>query len=108
MTHTTEGTQRPDLSDPIWGIAHIAPAFQVSVDRAREYTSRNDFPGARRLGESAGRLFWPRQEIVDWFAGLRAVPATERRRTVAPPAAAQPVKASSYRPRAARQTGRAA
>ena len=102
MTTSTESlTVRPNLNDPIWTIAHIAAAFHVSIDRAREYTSRNDFPGARRLGESAGRLMWPRDEILAWFAGLPAIPAKDRRRNQAPPPIVTATKKPTYRRRTA-------
>ena len=111
MTNYTESPPtRPDLSDPIWTIAHIAAAFHVSIDRAREYTSRNDFPGARRLGESAGRLMWPRDEILAWFADLPAIPAKDRRRNQAPPPPATATKKPTYRRRSSQtaSNGRAA
>ena len=41
---------RVDLFDPVFAIEHVAALFHVSVDTAREYTYRRDFPAARLLG----------------------------------------------------------
>lgn len=53
MTANNASSVAPDLTDPIWTIEHIARCFRLSDDRARDYTSRDDFPAARRLGDSA-------------------------------------------------------
>ena len=63
-------TDRPvniDLSVPIWTIEHVAAAFHLEVDTAREYTYRTDFPRPRA---GFSRNLWTRQEVLDWFAGL--------------------------------------
>lgn len=73
----------PDLNDPVWTIAHVARCIHVTVDRARDYTSRPTFPGARRLGATTGKLLWTREEVLAWFANLPAVSAADRRRTSA-------------------------
>jgi hypothetical protein len=57
-----------DLSIPIWTIEHVAAAFHLSVDAAREYTYRADFPRPRA---GFSRNLWTRQEVLDWFAILR-------------------------------------
>jgi hypothetical protein len=36
-----------DLSAPIWAIEHVAEAFYLSVDTAREHTYHHDFPAAK-------------------------------------------------------------
>ena len=107
----------PDQTDPIWTIEHIARCFHLSVDRAREYTGRDDFPAARRLGDAGGRLLWTREDVLAWFLTLPPVPAAaRRRRRVDSPAPAVPAPAKpgayrpSYKPRARRAAskGRAA
>jgi hypothetical protein len=40
----TDSPVNIDLSVPIWTIEHVAAAFHLSVDAAREYTYREDFP----------------------------------------------------------------
>lgn len=74
----------PDLADPIWTVEHAARCSHVSVDHIRTYAGRDDFPPARRLGDAAGRLLWPREEVLNWFLGLPQIPAA-RRRTQATP-----------------------
>lgn len=63
-----------DVHHPIFTIEHIAALFHVSVDRAREYTYRTDFPASRDLG---ARNLWDRDEVLDWFRALprRSFPA---------------------------------
>jgi predicted DNA-binding transcriptional regulator AlpA len=97
MTATDPSTP-VDLRDPIYLIEHLAALFHVSVDTAREYTSRTDFPGSRQLGV---RLMWDREEVLDWFRSLPARSAEARRRTQ-PTAVSAPAPASrtaTYRPR---------
>lgn len=84
MDTNATGT-RPDMTCPIWTIEHLAAAFAVSVETAREYASRSDFPGARVLGT---RLLWDSAEVQAWFLALPKRTAADRRRTTAP---AQPV-----------------
>ena len=64
---TTNALSRPDLLDPVFTIQHVAALFHVSVDTAREYTYRGDFPAARLLG---ARNLWDREEILAWFRAL--------------------------------------
>ena len=40
----TDSPVNIDLSVPIWTIEHVAAAFHLSVDAAREYTYRENFP----------------------------------------------------------------
>ena len=47
-----------DLSDPIWTIDHVAAALSVSVDTAREYTYRADFPAPKA---AFSRNLWRRR-----------------------------------------------
>ena len=47
---TTNALSRADLLDPVFTIEHVAALFHVSVDTAREYTYRRDFPAAHLLG----------------------------------------------------------
>lgn len=56
-----------DLNRPIWDINHLADALFVTVDRAREYTYRADFPAAKH---GFAKNLWLREEVLDWFAGL--------------------------------------
>jgi len=103
----------PDLNDPVWTIAHVARCFHVTVDRARDYTSRPSLPGARRLGATTGKLLWPREEVLAWFADPPAVSAADRRRTSAatpPPSRTASGRArTAYTPRRTRpQAGEAA
>ena len=64
---TTNALSRADLLDPVFTIEHVAALFHVSVDTAREYTYRRDFPAAHLLG---ARLLWDREEILAWFRTL--------------------------------------
>ena len=63
----TDSPVNIDLSVPIWTIEHVAAAFHLSVDAAREYTYRKDFPRPRA---GFSRNLWTRQEVLDWFTGL--------------------------------------
>ena len=67
----TDSAVNVDLSVPIWTIEHVAAALHLSVDAAREYTHRPDFPRPR---ECFARNLWTRQEILDWFATLPPKP----------------------------------
>jgi hypothetical protein len=67
----TDSPVNIDLSVPIWTIEHVAAAFHLSVDAAREYTYREDFPRPR---DGFSRNLWTRQEVLDWFAGLPPKP----------------------------------
>jgi hypothetical protein len=67
----TDSPVNIDLSVPIWTIEHVAAAFHLSVDAAREYTYRADFPRPRA---GFSRNLWTRQEVLDWFAGLTPRP----------------------------------
>jgi hypothetical protein len=67
----TDSPVNIDLSVPIWTIEHVAAAFHLSVDAAREYTYRPDFPRPR---DGFARNLWTRQEVLDWFAGLPPKP----------------------------------
>ena len=66
-----------DLSAPIWAIDHVAEAFHLTVDTAREHTYHHDFP-APRVGFA--RNLWLREEVLAWFAALptRAADADQR------------------------------
>lgn len=97
--------QHLDLADPVWTIEHVARCFAISVDRAREYAARDDFPGARRLGGSRGHLFWTRESVLSWFSSLPTLSAGERRGPAVTTDATSCVPAASgyrpsYRPRA--------
>lgn len=105
MAHNTR--PQVDLADPVWTIEHVARCFGLSVDRAREYAARDDFPEARRLGGGRGRLFWTREGVLAWFSGLPSLSAAERRlpASAAASTAASCLPAASgykpaYRPRA--------
>ncbi len=78
----TNPVPRPDLDDPVWTVQHLAACFHVTVDTAREYTYRDDFPGSHLLG---ARLLWDREDVLAWFRGLPAQTAAARRRTRATP-----------------------
>jgi hypothetical protein len=68
-----------DLSVPIWTIEHVAAALHLSVDAAREYTYRADFPASKA---GFGRNLWLREAVLAWFADLPArAPSTKGRRT---------------------------
>lgn len=67
----TDSPVNIDLSVPIWTIEHVAAGFHLSVDAAREYTSRTDFPRPRA---GFSRHLWTRHEVLDWFAGLAPKP----------------------------------
>jgi hypothetical protein len=67
----TDSPVNIDLSVPIWTIEHVAAACHLSVDAAREYTYRADFPRPRA---GFSRNLWTRQEVLDWFAGLAPKP----------------------------------
>ena len=54
-----------DLSAPIWAIEHVAEAFHLSVDTAREHTYHHDFPAAK-VGFAPGQ---------GWTHGSGFVPA---------------------------------
>jgi hypothetical protein len=73
----TDSPVNIDLSVPIWTIEHVAAAFHLSVDAAREYTYREDFPRPRT---GFSRNLWTRQEVLDWLAGLAPKPRGRHRR----------------------------
>jgi hypothetical protein len=50
-----------ETADVVYTIEHVAALFHVTVDSAREYTYRQDFPPAHQLG---ARLLWDREEIL--------------------------------------------
>ena len=50
----------------------IAILLHVSVDTARQYTYRQEFPALRVLG---ARNQWMREEILAWFAALPGEPS---------------------------------
>lgn len=60
-----------DLAVPIWTIDHVAAGLHLSVDAAREYTYRPDFPRPRA---GFSKNLWTRTEVLDWFAGLPLKP----------------------------------
>lgn len=66
-------------SDPVWSTDHLALAFGVSTETAQQYAARSDFPAARQIAGSGGRLLWRREDVVTWFAGLPASSARVRR-----------------------------
>ena len=66
-----------DLQVPIWTIEHLAAALHASVDTAREYTYRTDFPAPKA---PFARNLWTREEVLAWFDQL---PTRERRSTTA-------------------------
>jgi hypothetical protein len=57
-----------DLSVPIWTIEHVAAALQLSVDTAREYTYRTDFPHPRA---GFSRDLWTRRRSWTGSPGWR-------------------------------------
>ena len=63
---TTNALSRADLLDPVFTIEHVAALFHVSVDTAREYTYRRDFPAAHLFG---ARLLWDTRRLT-WFRAL--------------------------------------
>lgn len=97
---------RIDLTDPVWTIQHLSACLHVSVDTAREYTYREDFPGSHFLG---ARLLWDREDVLSWFRCLPSQTAADRRRRETGPAApatgTAPVlrPAGTYRPRSSRR-----
>jgi len=56
-----------DLQVPIWTIDHVAAALHTSVDTAREYTYRTDFPAPKA---PFARNLWARAEVLAWFHRL--------------------------------------
>ena len=64
-----------DLQVPIWTIEHVAAALHASVDTAREYTYRTDFPAPKA---PFARNLWARAEVLAWFDQL---PTRDRRST---------------------------
>jgi hypothetical protein len=65
----TDSPVNIDLSVPIWTIEHVAAACHLSVDAAREYTYRDDFPAAKT---GFARNLWLREDVLGWFAALPA------------------------------------
>lgn len=65
MTNELDATL--SVHHPVFTIEHIAALFHVSVDRAREYTYRDDFPASFDLG---ARNLWDREEVLTWFRTL--------------------------------------
>jgi predicted DNA-binding transcriptional regulator AlpA len=101
MTTTTLSPTPVSIDDPIFGIEHMAALFRVSLYTAREYTCRDDFPAAYKLG---ARLLWDRADVLDWFQRLARLTTAERWRRPQP---LDTLPASSYRRRGLR-AGRAA
>ena len=64
-----------DLQVPIWTIEHVAAALHASVDTAREYAYRTDFPAAKA---PFARNLWARAEVLARFDQL---PTRDRRST---------------------------
>ena len=64
-----------DLQVPIWTIEHLAAVLHASVDTAREYTYRTDFPAPKA---PFARNLWTREEVLAWFDQL---PTRDRRST---------------------------
>lgn len=86
-----------DLSDPIWTIDHVARAFHLSVDAAREHTYRDGFPRAK-TGFAAN--LWLREEVMSWFTSLSGrSPEASTTRTVRRPARAAATQPRSTTPR---------
>jgi hypothetical protein len=67
----TDSPVNIDLSVPIWTIEHVAAAFHLEVDTAREYTYREDFPRPRA---GFSRNLWTREEVLAWFTALPSKP----------------------------------
>jgi hypothetical protein len=67
----TDSPVNIDLSVPIWTIEHVAAAFHLEVDTAREYTYREDFPRPRA---GFSRNLWTREEVLAWFTALPGKP----------------------------------
>ena len=67
----TDSPVNIDLSVPIWTIEHVAAAFHLEVDTAREYTYRADFPRPRA---GFSRHLWNREEVLAWFTALPGKP----------------------------------
>jgi hypothetical protein len=67
----TDSPVNIDLSVPIWTIEHVAAAFHLEVDTAREYTYRESFPRPRA---GFSRNVWTREEILAWFTALPGKP----------------------------------
>ena len=86
---------------PVFTIEHVAALFHVSVDRAREYTYRDDFPASFELG---ARNLWDREEVLTWF---RALPRRTRT-TDASPAATRTAAARARRAATSSPVARAA
>lgn len=97
----------PNLDQPIWTIDHVSAALHVSVDTAREYTYRTDFPRPKAPFHAH---LWCREAVLAWFRSLPDKPQTERRQALptpapsgadvpqgTPPARTQP--AGKYKPR---------
>ncbi|TQL60137.1 helix-turn-helix protein [Oryzihumus leptocrescens] len=97
---STPAPRPVDLSDPIYTIETVAALLHVSIDTARQYSYRADFPAARELG---ARLLWDREELLAWFRALPRRTAADRRRAAAPeapaPAVADGTLARPYRRR---------
>jgi len=64
-----------DLQVPIWTIDHVAAALHTSVDTAREYTYRTDFPAPKA---PFARNLWS-AECPFWIRGPDAQSESERR-----------------------------
>lgn len=78
-SHSTKAsTDHLDLSDPIWAIEHLATAFGVEVDTAREYSYHADFPAPKAL---FAKNLWARTEVLAWFDRLPGRNRTATRRT---------------------------
>lgn len=56
-----------DLTVPPRTIDHVAVAFFISVDTAREYTYRHDFPAPTAF---CARNLWAREDVFGWFVQL--------------------------------------
>jgi len=77
---TTHALEQVTLLDPVYTIETVAKLFHVSVDTARQYSYRDDFPAAYALGS---RLLWDREDVLAWFRSLPRHSAEDRRRTPA-------------------------
>jgi hypothetical protein len=67
-----------DLADPIWTIEHVALAFRLGVRATRSLIARPDFPGAFRLSDArTARLYWRREQVLDFVAGGATTGATQ-------------------------------
>ncbi len=81
-----------DLADPIWTVEHVAAAFRLGPRATRSLIARPDFPAAFRLSDArTARLYWRREQVLDFVAGGATTGATQA--TSAPLAPRSPVTA---------------